>query len=259
MIIALSPSKGQSFDRQVPVATYTQPSFLNHSKQLIRELRSIQIPKLQKLMHISEKIAVLNAKRYQDFSTPFTRKNAKQALFAFQGDVYRQIPIDSYSDTDLGFAQNHLRILSGLYGVLRPLDLIQPYRLEMKTKLKTGRGDNLYQFWGESLTKKLNMAMENLKNPVLINLASKEYFKAIQPKQLKGRLITTHFKEVKDGKARIIAIFAKRARGMMAHYLIKNRVETPEQIKGFHSAGYRFSENDSNAHDWIFVRPQPTN
>ncbi len=259
MIIALSPSKGQSFDCQVPVANYTQPSLLNHSKRLIHELRPLQIPALQKLMHISEKIAVLNAKRYRDFSIPFTRKNAKQALFVFQGDVYRQIPVDAYSDSDLVFAQTHLRILSGLYGVLRPLDLIQPYRLEMKTKLKTVRGDNLYQFWGERLTKRLNKAMENLKNPVLINLASKEYFKAIQPKRLKGRLITTHFKEIKDGKARIIGIYAKRARGMMAHYLIKNRVETPEQIKRFNSAGYRFSENDSNAHDWIFVRPQPTN
>lgn len=258
MIIALSPSKGQMFGHPAPVTTYTLPDYLDQSAILIDELRTMKAPDLRQLMKISEKIAALNVKRYQQFSVPFTPQNAKQALFAFKGDVYSQIPVNSYSKRDLAYAQTHLRILSGLYGTLRPLDLIQPYRLEMKTKLKTTAGDNLYHFWGKRITESLNMALDVLKDPILVNLASNEYFKAVKPKQLKGRLLTINFKEVKNGKSRVIAIFAKRARGMMTHYLLKNRIENPEQIKRFDTAGYQFSKNDSDDKSWVFIRPQPT-
>jgi len=257
MIIVLSPSKGQTFDHPAPVTTHTLPDCLDQSKILIDELKKMKVPELQKLMGISEKIASLNVKRYRNFSIPFTLQNAKQALFAFKGDVYNQIPVNSYSKADLTYTQNNLRILSGLYGTLRPLDLIQPYRLEMKTKLKTSGSDNLYHFWGERITDSLNMALGILEDPILVNLASNEYFKAVKPQRLKGRLITVHFKEIKNRKARVIAIFAKRARGMMAHYLLKNRIESPEQIKRFDTAGYRFSKNDSDNKSWLFVRPQP--
>lgn len=257
MMIVLSPSKGQTFDRPAPVTTYTFPDHLDQSKILIDELKKMKVPGLQKLMDISEKIAALNVERYRNFSIPFTPQNAKQALFAFKGDVYSQIPASSYSKADLAYTQNHLRILSGLYGTLRPLDLIQPYRLEMKTRLKTTSGDNLYHFWGERITESLNMALDDLEDPVLINLASNEYFKAVKPNRLKRRLLTINFKEFKNGKSRVIAIFAKRARGMMAHYLLKNRIESPEQIKRFDTAGYRFSKNDSDEKNWLFVRPQP--
>ncbi len=216
------------------------------------------MPDLRQLMNISEKIASLNVNRYREFSLPFTPKNAKQSLFAFKGDVYNRIPVDTYSEEDLTYAQAHLRILSGLYGTLRPLDLIQPYRLEMKTRLKTAAGANLYQFWGERITQSLNDAMAALKEaPLLVNLASNEYFKAVKPKLLKGHLLTLHFREIKNGKSRVIAIFAKRARGMMADFLLKNRVRDPEQIKQFNAAGYRFSKNDSDEKNWRFVRLQP--
>ena len=208
MIIVLSPSKGQTFDRPVPVTTYSLPDHLVQSKILIDELRKMKVPDLQRLMGVSEKIATLNVERYRNFSIPFTPQNAKQALFAFKGDVYSQIPASSYSKADLTYTQDHLRILSGLYGTLRPLDLIQPYRLEMKTRLKTASGDNLYHFWGARITESLNMALDALEDPVLINLASNEYFKAVKPKRLKGRLLTINFKEVKKGKSRVIAIFA---------------------------------------------------
>jgi cytoplasmic iron level regulating protein YaaA (DUF328/UPF0246 family) len=257
MIIVISPSKGQTFDDPAPVTTNTQPDHLDQSTLLIRKLKEMAAPDLRQLMNISEKIAALNVKRYQKFSTPFTRKNAKQALFAFKGDVYSQIPAKEYSKKDLTYAQAHLRILSGLYGTLRPLDLIQPYRLEMKTKLKTTAADNLYGFWGDRITQSLNTALNMLKDPVLVNLASNEYFKSVKPKQLNGRLLTLNFKETKNGKSRVIAIFAKRARGMMTHYLLNNRIENPEQIKQFDVAGYQFTKNDSDENNWLFVRPQP--
>ena len=202
-------------------------------------------------------IAKLNTDRYQSFKTPFTPKNAKQAIFAFKGDVYSGIDIEEYSDADLEYAQKHLRILSGLYGCLRPLDLIQPYRLEMKTKLHNVRGENLYQFWGDRITDELNKALEKQKQPVLVNLASNEYFKSVKPKQLKGRLLNINFKETKDGKTRVVAIFAKRARGMMTDYILRNRIEKPEDIKKFKQGGYRFRKELSDEKQWTFVRPQP--
>lgn len=257
MLITLSPSKGQDFETPALSKTCSKPQALKDSELLIRELRQISWQDIQQLMSVSENIAKLNTDRYKSFKTPFTPKNAKQAIFAFKGDVYSGIDIEEYSEADLDYAQNHLRILSGLYGCLRPLDLIQPYRLEMKTKLHNVRGENLYQFWGDRITGELNKALEKQKQPVLVNLASNEYFKSVRPKQLKGRLLNINFKETKDGKTRVVAIFAKRARGMMTDYILRNRIEKPEDIKKFRQGGYRFRKELSDDKQWTFERPQP--
>jgi cytoplasmic iron level regulating protein YaaA (DUF328/UPF0246 family) len=258
MIITLSPSKGQAFDFPMPKVQATTPSMLEDSLRLIEILRGCSVAEIRRLMSVSEKIAELNVARYRNFSLPFTPENARPALFAFKGDVYRGIPVAEYRAEDLEFAQQHLRILSGLYGCLRPLDLIQPYRLEMKTKLRNPRGDNLYQFWDDRITRCLNEALARQQEPTLVNLASNEYFKAVKPKLLTGRLLQVNFKEVKNGKARTIAVFAKRARGMMADYIIRNRLQESEGIKAFRREGYRFSAGDSDEKQWTFVRPQPS-
>jgi len=258
MLITLSPSKGQDFDSPSLSKIHTKPESLQDSEQLIKVLRQYQKQDIQQLMDVSENIAQLNVDRYKSFSMPFTMKNAKQAIFAFKGDVYSGIEIDQYKTADFNYAQQHLRILSGLYGCLRPLDLIQPYRLEMKTRLPNTRGDNLYQFWGDSITETLNRQLEKQREAVLVNLASNEYFKSVKPKKLKGHLLSINFKETKDGKTRTVAIFAKRARGMMADYILRNRIEKPEEIKKFKLGGYRFSKTLSDEKQWTFVRPQPT-
>lgn len=258
MIITLSPSKGQDFDTPGNTKKHSTPVALKDSQLLIKELKQIKPAGIRELMGVSENIAKLNADRFKTFKTPFTTGNAKQAIFAFKGDVYSGINIESFTADDLAYAQKHLRILSGLYGCLRPLDLIQPYRLEMKTKLENPRGDNLYQFWGESITENLNKELAKQKEPVLVNLASNEYFKSVKPKLLKGRLLNINFKETKNGKTRVVAIFAKRARGMMTDYILRNRIEKPEYIKKFRAGGYRFSKADSDDKQWTFIRKQPT-
>lgn len=257
MIITLSPSKGQDFDSPVLTRKNSKPRDLKQSELLITELRKIKSKQLQSLMSVSENIANLNVERYKTFTTPFTTKNSKPAIFAFKGDVYGGFDLDSFSEDDFAYAQDHLRILSGLYGYLRPLDLIQPYRLEMKTKLKNPLGDNLYQFWDTKITESINKELKGQQQPVVVNLASNEYFKAVKPKLLEGRLLNINFKETKDGKSRVVAIFAKRARGMMADYIIRNRIEDPEDIKKFNLEGYRFNKKMSDDSQWTFERPQP--
>jgi len=257
MIITLSPSKGQDFETPGLTMKYSRPADIKDSELLIRELRKIKAADLQALMDVSSNIAELNTGRYQSFKTPFTTKNARQAIFAFKGDVYSGIDVEHFNADDFDYAQDHLRILSGLYGCLRPLDLIQPYRLEMKTKLKNPRGDNLYQFWGEAITNSLNKVLKKQQEPVLVNLASNEYFKSVKPKLLQGELLNINFKETKNGKTRVVAIFAKRARGMMADYIIRNRIESPTGIRKFRKGGYRFSRELSDDKQWTFERPQP--
>jgi cytoplasmic iron level regulating protein YaaA (DUF328/UPF0246 family) len=257
MLITLSPSKGQDFETPAPSRKHSKPVALKDSEILIKELRKIKQKDLQSLMTISENIAELNVDRYKTFKTPFNTKNAKQAIYAFKGDVYSGIDVDNFDDDDLAYAQDHLRILSGLYGCLRPLDLIQPYRLEMKTKLHNPRGDNLYQFWGESITEKLNKELVKQEDPTLVNLASNEYFKSVKPKMLKGKLLNINFKDTRDGKTRVVALFAKRARGMMADYIIRNRIEKPADLKKFKQGGYKFSKALSDDTQWTFERPQP--
>jgi len=257
MIITLSPSKGQDFEVPSASKKHTMPVALNDSKLLIKELKKIKPAGIRQMMDVSENIAKLNVGRYKTFKTPFTTSNAKQALFAFKGDVYTGIDVENFSAADLAYAQKHLRMLSGLYGVLRPLDLIQPYRLEMKTKLGNPRGDNLYQFWGDSITENLNRELAKQKEPVLVNLASNEYFKSVKPKLLDGKLLNINFKETRNGKTRVVAIFAKRARGMMADYIIRNRIETPAGLKKFKEGGYKLSKELSDDKQWTFERPQP--
>ncbi|MBL4661792.1 MAG: peroxide stress protein YaaA [Alcanivoracaceae bacterium] len=255
MLITLSPSKGQDFEQAAPTQSYTIPVQLEDSQLLIEQLKKFTKPEIEDLMSISENLAVLNQQRYQDFQQPFNPQNAKQALFAFKGDVYSGINTSSMQQADFDYAQKHLRILSGLYGCLKPLDLIQPYRLEMKTKLQTEHGANLYQFWGDSITEQLNELL--IKDKIIVNLASNEYWKSVKEKNINGQIINVAFKENKDGKSRIIAIFAKKARGMMADFLIRNRVETVDGIKGFDSDGYKFDAEISTEKLYIFSRKQP--
>lgn len=257
MLITLSPSKGQDFVEAPLSKKYSKPTDIDDSELLIKELKKINSKQIQEMMAVSENIAKLNVGRFKSFSTPFTTKNAKQAIFAFKGDVYGGLELNDFTEDDYAFAQDHLRILSGLYGCLRPLDLIQPYRLEMKTKLKNDRGDNLYQFWDDRITKSINKELKKQKEAILINLASNEYFKSVKPKLLEGRLLNINFKETKDGKTRIVAIFAKRARGMMADYIIRNRIERSEDIKKFKLGGYKFNKALSDDKQWTFERPQP--
>lgn len=254
MITILSPSKTQDFSANGVPEDYSQPQLLKHSQLLLKELRKKNTEDIKSLMEVSDKIAELNYERFQQFSTPFTAENAKQALFAFKGDVYTGIDLEDYQQEELAFAQDHLRILSGFYGLLRPLDLIQPYRLEMKIKLKNPRGKDLYTFWGNRITDALNEAFADQQNPLLINLASNEYFKAIDKKKLKTDITTPVFKEYKNGKYSTIAIYAKKARGMMTDFIIKNKIEEAEKIKTFNREGYEFSEQMSKENEWVFIR-----
>jgi cytoplasmic iron level regulating protein YaaA (DUF328/UPF0246 family) len=218
---------------------------------LVGVLRKKSAAQISKLMHLSDALATLNAERYQTFTETFSPENSKQALLAFKGEVYAKMEADDFSAEDLEFAQQHLRILSGLYGLLKPLDLIQPYRLEMGTTLKTKKGANLYQYWGTKISKALNAAGEG---QTLVNLASQEYFKAVDQKTLKMPVISIHFKEHKDNRYQVVGFFAKQARGLMARYAILNRITDPEQLKVFREEGYEFSAPLSTAQDWVFVR-----
>ena len=257
MLITLSPSKGQDFELAAPTNAFTIPQQLKDSEKLIKQLRKLSVEEIKKMMSLSDNLAELNFQRYKDFGLPFNQQNAKQAIFAFKGDVYSGINTSSMAQQDFEYAQNHVRILSGLYGYLRPLDLIQPYRLEMKTKLENSKGADLYQFWGESITNLLNDEFKTHSQKVLVNLASNEYWKSVQPKKLNAKVINVAFKEVKDGKARIIAIFAKKARGMMTDFIVRNRVETVDGLKDFNYENYKFDASASNESSFVFTRPQP--
>ena len=253
MLILISPSKTQDF-KTPAVKAFTQVRQLAQSQVLIDNLRLLKREQLSQLMKLSPKLSQLNWQRYQDFQQPFTVNNAKQALFAFKGDVYNGIDAEHYSAQQLDFAQQHLRILSGLYGVLRPLDLIQAYRLEMGIKLAHSTGKNLYDFWGEQLTELLNEDIKKNQPRTIINLASLEYFKAIKPKLLNIPVLTPVFKENKQGVFKVVAIHAKRARGLMANYIIKNQLQHKEQLKDFSDNRYQFNEELSSPQQWVFSR-----
>ncbi len=257
MLITLSPSKGQNFDDRAPTSTHSQARQLDDSLLLINEARGYSAEQIKSLMSVSDNIAQLNFDRFASFSAPFDANNAKQAIYAFKGDVYSTIEADTYNEIELGYAQSHLRILSGLYGALRPLDLIQPYRLEMKTKLPNPRGDHLYAFWGSKITQMLNADMAQQQEQTLVNLASNEYFKAIKPKELDGKVLHINFKETKEGKTRVVAIFAKRARGLMANWLIKNQIEDSKFIQDFNEDGYQYDASLSDDAQLTFTRLQP--
>lgn len=254
MLLVISPAKNLDFETPAKTTQSTTPDFLDEAQLLIDQLRDLAPQDISKLMSISDKLGVLNYDRYQQWSTPFTSDNAKQAVLAFNGDVYTGLDADNFKADDFKFAQKHLRILSGLYGLLRPLDLMQPYRLEMGTKFENQRGKNLYDFWGESITECLNKQLKTLKADVLVNLASNEYFKSVKAKHLNADIVTPVFKDWKGDKYKIISFYAKKARGLMCAYAIKNKITKVEDLKGFDSEGYVFNEAMSTDKEWVFLR-----
>jgi len=256
MLLLISPAKTLDFETPAPTAEFTQADFLKQSKQLISELRVLAPHDISNLMSISDKLGLLNFDRFASWKTPFKPTNAKQALFAFQGDVYTGMQAETFSVDDIQFAQRHLRILSGLYGLLRPLDLMQAYRLEMGTSFANSRGKNLYEFWGDTITGAVNKQLKELQSSVVVNLASHEYFNVVKPKLLKAEIITPIFKDQKNGQYKIISFFAKKARGMMSTYIIQNRITDPESIKQFNVAGYGFDPSMSSEREWVFTRAE---
>jgi len=254
MLILISPAK--TLDYQSPLATtrYTQPELLDHSQRLIDVARKLSALQIKALMGISDKLADLNATRFHDWQPDFTPDNARQAILAFKGDVYTGLQAETFSEEDFDFAQQHLRMLSGLYGVLRPLDLMQPYRLEMGIRLENPQGSDLYQFWDETITQKLNEALAAQGDQVIVNLASDEYFRAVKPKLLDGEIIKPVFLDEKNGKFKVISFYAKKARGLMSRYIIQNRLKTPAQLKDFAVDGYAFDEEISGKGELVFKR-----
>ena len=242
MLVVISPAKTLDYHSKVKIRTHTIPEYLDDSQLLINRVRMFSVLDIAELMQVSMQIAELNFERYQTWNRPFTRQNAKQAVLAFKGDVYTGLDADSLSSADLKYAQSHLRILSGLYGLLRPLDLMQPYRMEMGRKIDSERGNNLYQFWQEKITDGLNQQLKRLKSRWLINLASQEYFRAINTASLNAEVITPEFKDWKNGQYKMIGVYAKKARGQLSRFIILNRVNKPEQMKTFTADGYRFNQ-----------------
>lgn len=254
MLILISPAKTLDYQSPLTTTRYTLPELLDNAQQLIHEARKLTPPQISSLMRISDKLAGINAARFHDWQPNFTPENARQAILAFKGDVYTGLQAETFSEDDFDFAQQHLRMLSGLYGVLRPLDLMQPYRLEMGIRLENARGKDLYQFWGDIITNKLNEALAAQGDNVVINLASDEYFKSVKPKKLNAEIIKPVFLDEKNGKFKIISFYAKKARGLMSRFIIENRLTKPEQLTGFNSEGYFFDEASSSNGELVFKR-----
>ena len=254
MLSVISPAKKLNGTSLFPLREFSQPDFLEQSDQLVGYLRKLSRQELAHLMKISDKLAVLNVQRFADFHTPFDLGNAKQAVLSFAGDTYRGLKAETLQKDDLLYAQDHLRILSGLYGLLRPLDLMQPYRLEMGTRLENQRGNDLYAFWKDHIAPTINTILHGHKDRTLINLASQEYIKSVDLKALNFRMLTPVFKEIKNGQARIIGMKAKYARGAMARYIIANRLENAEDLKDFSEDGYMYDAAVSDENEWVFVR-----
>jgi cytoplasmic iron level regulating protein YaaA (DUF328/UPF0246 family) len=255
MILVISPAKTLDFKTPSPTAVFTQPRHLKESAALMNLLKPLDPEGVARLLGISPDLAALNAGRYHQWQPPFTPGNAKQAVLAFAGDVYGGLDAPSLREADLAFAQDHLRILSGLYGLLRPLDLIQAYRLEMGTRLANPRGKDLYAFWKETLTKDLGRDLDQGGGaPVLVNLASEEYFKAVAPRELERRIVTPVFEDWKNGAYKVISFFAKRARGLMARHAVLKRVTDPERLQAFKAEGYAFDRKASAGDRWVFRR-----
>ena len=254
MLMVISPAKTLDFETAPATERFTQPQYLDHSQELIEQLRELSPAQISELMHVSDKIGGLNAARFGSWTPAFTPDNAKQALLAFKGDVYTGLNAETFSEADFSYAQDHLRMLSGLYGLLRPLDLMMPYRLEMGTKLANARGKDLYAFWGTQISEWLNQALAEQGDDVLLNLASNEYFSAVKKTALNARIINTEFKDLKNGQHKIISFYAKKARGMMSRFVIKERINNPEHLKQFDEQGYRFSAEQSKPDLLVFLR-----
>jgi len=256
MLIVLSPAKSLDYKTPVKVKAPTLPEFVSESAKLIAELKKLSPQEVANLMGLSDQLAALNVGRYRDWSKKFTDENSKPAIYAFDGDVYDGFDVKTLKAKSIDFAQDHVRILSGLYGALRPLDLMQPYRLEMGTSFKNARGKDLYAFWGERVTDSLKSVLEKQKKPVLLNLASEEYFKVLQAKNLECPVISPVFQDGKDGKYKIISFYAKRARGLMARYVVENRIIDPADLKGFNLDGYKYVASESKPDKPLFRRPE---
>lgn len=254
MLVVISPAKTLNFDTKSSTELKSVPENLNKSRQLVSALKKFKPKQLSDLMKISPKLGQLNFERYQEWNLDKSTENTKQAILAFKGDVYIGMYVQQFSQDDLEYAQEHLRILSGLHGILKPMDLIQAYRLEMGTKLSIRGKKNLYEFWGDLITKSINTDLNNINSDLLINLASDEYFKSINTKRLKARIITPIFKDFKNGSYKFLSFYGKKARGMMARYIIKNRVEHVDDLKLFEEDGYFYNDNLSNEDNLVFTR-----
>ena len=256
MLALISPAKTLDYETTLPTDTYTQPRLLAQSQQLIDVCRKLSASEIASLMTVSEKIANLNVERFRDWDADFDFSNARQALFAFKGDVYTGLDAYHLKDREIDFAQQHLRMLSGLYGLLRPLDLMMPYRLEMGTKLKNSRGHNLYEFWGSIITDQINQDLAEIDAKVLVNLASDEYYKSVNEKKIQAEIIKPVFLDQKNRKYKVISFYAKKARGLMARYLIENKLSQVEQLKAFDSEGYYFDAESSSNKELVFKRDE---
>ncbi|MCT4604283.1 MAG: peroxide stress protein YaaA [Marinifilum sp.] len=254
MLIVISPAKSLDFESPVNTKLRSEAGFTKDAEQLIKILRKLKVDDIQDLMGISPKLAQLNFERFHQWQLPFTPSNAKQALLAFKGDVYTGIDAESLSDHDFEIAQSNLRILSGLYGILKPMDLIQAYRLEMGKKLANRRGKDLYEFWGDKITKSINKDLKEYDHKHFINLASNEYYKSIKAKQIKAEIITPAFKDLKNGQYKMISFFAKKARGLMTRFIIQNEITDPEDLKAFDLDGYIYNPNLSKENVPVFTR-----
>ncbi|KGT88429.1 hypothetical protein NG99_21995 [Erwinia typographi] len=254
MLMVISPAKTLDFESPLATQRFTQPALLDDSQKLIEVARRLTPAQIGSLMHISDKLAGLNADRFHHWQPPFTLDNARQAILAFKGDVYTGLQAETFKEKDFDFAQQHLRMLSGLYGLLRPLDLMQPYRLEMGIRLENPAGKDLYTFWGDRLTDALNAALAEQGDDVLLNLASDEYFKAVKPKKLNGRIIKPVFLDEKNGKFKVISFYAKKARGLMSRYVIQHRLSKPAQLKKFDLDGYFYVAEESSDAELVFKR-----
>lgn len=256
MLIVVSPAKTLDYESELNTKLSSKPELLEHSEQLVSIMRTFSALDIAEFMEVSMKIADLNFERFEQWQAPFTKKNARPAALAFRGDVYDGLQADQFNDEELNFLQDHLRILSGLYGFLKPLDLMQPYRLEMGRKLETDRGKNLYEFWGSLVTDALNKTLKKQKSDVLVNLASNEYFKVIRKQELNAEIITPQFKDWKNGQYKMISFYAKKARGMMTRYITENRISDPEEMKNFDLGGYQYRGEMSSVSDWVFTREE---
>ncbi|SMF24685.1 hypothetical protein SAMN02745866_01616 [Alteromonadaceae bacterium Bs31] len=256
MLIVISPAKNLDYQTPLPTRKHSKAALLDDASELISQLKALSPHQLSSLMGISDKLGLLNYDRNQQWQLPFSASNARQALLAFKGDVYVGLDAYSFSDEQFEFAQQHLRILSGLYGVLKPLDWMQPYRLEMGTRFDNHRGKDLYSFWGNKITDLLNKQLKKLGSDTLINLASNEYFKSVNTALLKADIVTPVFKDWKNGQYKIISFFAKKARGRMSAYIISNGIGDPQQIKHFDWDGYAYNEAMSSSQEWVFIRKQ---
>jgi hypothetical protein len=256
MLTLLSPAKSLDYTSPRLIERATQPRLKSETTALVDQLKSFSTQEIGTLMSVSDKLAALNHQRFQTFAPTFTKKNSRPAILAFTGDVYQGMTLADWSADDFATAQNNLRILSGLYGVLRPLDLMQPYRLEMGTSLKNARGKNLYQFWGNTITELLNADLKKSNSDVVVNLASNEYFSAVNESKLDGSLVSPVFKDEKNGKYKIISFYAKKARGMMADFIVKNDLNQSSQLHQFATAGYAYDPKSSTEAKPVFLRAE---